>query len=112
MNRDDLIALGIDYDDGLNRFVGNKDLYEKFLLSFKDDPSYTQMITAINAQDTDTAFNAAHTLKGLCGNLSMTELYNAVCVLVEELRVNDLSNIKNSLPPVTAAYQKLVDGLK
>ncbi|HAN59044.1 MAG TPA: Hpt domain-containing protein [Erysipelotrichaceae bacterium] len=112
MNREYLITLGIDYDDGLNRFVGNKDMYEKFLLSFKDDPSYAQMLTAIEAKDAKAAFNAAHSLKGLSGNLSMKKLYERVCVLVEELREGDLSHVDESLPPVTAAYQELVDGLK
>lgn len=112
MTRDYLISLGIDYDDGLNRFVGNKDLYEKFLLSFKDDPSYDSLIKALDEKDAKAAFQAAHTLKGLTGNLSMTRLYDAVCILVEELRIGDLSNISQSLPPVTAAYEALLEGLK
>lgn len=112
MNRDYLISLGIDYDDGLKRFVGNKDLYEKFLLSFKDDTSYSDLIKALKKENASDAFQAAHTLKGLAGNLSMTSLYQAVSTLVEELRAGNLSNVENSLPPVTEEYEKLVEGLK
>lgn len=31
---------GIEYEDGLARFVGNVALYEKFLKQFPDDPCY------------------------------------------------------------------------
>lgn len=33
MNREKLIAAGIDYDDGLKRMSGNEALYEKFLIN-------------------------------------------------------------------------------
>ena len=36
--------------------------------------------------DLDGAFQAAHTLKGVSGNLGLTPLYEAVCDIVEPLR--------------------------
>lgn len=82
---------GIEYEDGLARFVGNVALYEKFLKQFPDDPCYKQLKEALDKQDIDTAFQAAHTLKGVTGNLSMKDLYDKVCVVVEQLRIKDLS---------------------
>jgi HPt (histidine-containing phosphotransfer) domain-containing protein len=112
MTREYLMSLGIDYDDAMNRFMGNSELFENFLKSFKDDTSYAQLVKALEAKDVDAAFNAAHSLKGLSGNLSMKDLYNHVCVLVEELRAKDMSNVDHSLPPITASYNKLIEGLK
>ena len=71
MTREYLMSLGIDYDDAMNRFMGNSELFENFLKSFKDDTSYAQLVKALEAKDVDAAFNAAHSLKGLSGNLSM-----------------------------------------
>ena len=33
-----------------------------------------------------SAFEAAHTLKGVTGNMGLTPLYDAVCTIVEPLR--------------------------
>ncbi len=42
--------------------------------------------TRSTAGDLTGAFEAAHTLKGVAGNLGLTPLYEAVCAIVEPLR--------------------------
>ena len=37
MDREKCINAGIDYDQGVNRFMGNKELYEKYALKFLDE---------------------------------------------------------------------------
>ena len=36
-----------------------------------------------------SAFEAAHTLKGVTGNMGLTPLYDAVCTIVEPLRTGE-----------------------
>ena len=36
-----------------------------------------------------SAFEAAHTLKGVTGNMGLTPLYDAVCTIVEPLRTRE-----------------------
>ena len=44
---------------------------------------------AIGSGDLDSAFEAAHTLKGVAGNLGLTSLFEAVRVIVEPLRARE-----------------------
>ena len=44
---------------------------------------------ALASGDTAKAFEAAHTLKGVTGNMGLTPLYAALCTLVEPLRTGE-----------------------
>ena len=100
---------GIDIDSGVERFMGNEMLYEKFLHRFVDDKSYSELVTALSDNDCNAAFNAAHTLKGVSGNLSLVRLRNLVSKQVEYLRVDNLDAAKLMLEDISAAYKDVVD---
>lgn len=77
---------GADYKTTMTRFLGNEALYLKFLdMLFKDD-NYDKLGAALKAENYEEAFNAAHTLKGVVGNMGLTPFFNAVCDIVEPLR--------------------------
>ncbi|MDR2942130.1 MAG: Hpt domain-containing protein [Treponema sp.] len=65
----------IDFEDGLKRVMNNRAFYVKMLVKFKDDPNIKNLENALTANDYEKAQIAAHTLKGLSGNLSLTELF-------------------------------------
>ena len=111
MNRYKLSQAGIDADEGIERFGGNTEIYEKFLNRFPDDPYYHQMCEAIERRDIQTAFSAAHSLKGAVGNLSMNRLYRDMCPLVEELRAGASDKAAELLIPVMQDYEDIVDAL-
>lgn len=46
----------------------------KFLRKFVDNHDYDDMMSAVQACDYEKVFTASHTLKGVCANLSLTEL--------------------------------------
>lgn len=75
MNFDLLINAGIDAEDAVKRFMGNESLYGRMLAKFLDDSNYDNLVRAIPEKSESEALTASHTLKGLCGNLSMNELY-------------------------------------
>lgn len=74
-----------DYNDALSRMM-NDTLIERFLFKFLDDGTMGQMRTAAAAGDTEATFLAAHTMKGIAGNLGFSELTRASSVLTEKLR--------------------------
>ena len=80
--------LGGDYQDTLARIPAEA-LIRRFLGAFLKDPSFDQLCCAMDAGDRPSAFRAAHTLKGVAGNMGLTPLYNAVCELVEPLRLRE-----------------------
>ena len=90
-------AYGADYNSTMARFMGNEALYVKFLdMLFKDD-NLEKLGTALGQQDYEAAFAAAHTLKGVVGNMGLTPLFNAVCAIVESLRKREVPEDYNVL---------------
>ena len=82
-----LTAAGIQADEALERLMGSEALLERFLKKFLQDKSYEELVSAIEGQELERAFRAAHTLKGVCGNLSLNRLGDLVKEQVELLRV-------------------------
>lgn len=78
-------ALGGNYDAVLSRLPSER-LVQKFVLKFLDEGSFRELMAAIQARDGQTAFRAAHTLKGVCLNLSFDRLYASSNELCEALR--------------------------
>ncbi|WP_321015130.1 Hpt domain-containing protein [Eisenbergiella porci] len=74
---------GVDYDATLRRFAGNMALYLRVLGMLPNDKSLEKLGAAIDSGDLDNAFEAAHTLKGVAGNLGLTPLCEAVHTIVE-----------------------------
>lgn len=108
-----LQTIGIDYDEGVKRFSGNAEIYETFLLKFLDDATFEELDQAMQNRDYGTAFSAAHTLKGVTGNLSMNHLYEELVSFVEMLRSStDLESAIAYYPTVKKTYQDLVSQLK
>ena len=81
-----LQAAGNDVPGALNRFMGSAAMYLKFLAKLPQDETYTQLHAALEAGDAQAGFAAAHTLKGLFGNLGLTTLVELNNPLVEVMR--------------------------
>ena len=103
-----LEGVGIDVEDGLHRFLNNEDLLVRFLKKFPSDESYNQLVAGLESGNVEEAFRAAHTLKGLCGNLSMNVLQKIVAEQVEFLRAGDIEGGAKMMPQVTAEYEKIM----
>lgn len=78
-------------------------LVEKFVTKFPDDPSYPQLCQAIADGNHEDAFRAAHTLKGVAGNLSLTRLRDSASALTELLRTPG-----TDIPPEAASMLEMV----
>lgn len=112
MNKLKLFNAGINTKEGIARFNDNEALYEKWLFDFPKDNNYKLMLQAIKNEDVQRAYNHAHTLKGISGNLSMNRLYEKVCVLVEQLKEKNITNIDKILQEVDTEYQLIINALK
>lgn len=77
--------LGGSYDDVLSRIPSER-LVDKFLRKFPNDESFTHLCSAMAAGNRREAFMMAHTLKGVCANLSLTRLHRSASALTECLR--------------------------
>ena len=81
-----LKQFGADTGDGLSRCMGNEAFYFKLIGKVVDDDNFAVLERAISEKDLDTAFEAAHSLKGVLGNLALTPIYTPVYEITELLR--------------------------
>ncbi len=107
-----LVSAGIDVDEALDRFMGSEALMVKYLARFPQDPNFSLMEQAIRAGDAAQAFTAAHTLKGVTGNLSIHALYQPLSQAVEDLRRGDLAGAAGRMEELEALYRQVSDALE
>ena len=81
-----LKAFGANTEEGLARCMGNQALYLKLVGVMLADKNFDKLRSAIEAENLDEAFEAAHALKGALGNLALTPLYEKAASLTEFLR--------------------------
>lgn len=104
-------AFGGNYNDVIVRLL-TEERVKKFLLMFLNDTSFAQLKSAMKENDFRTAFRAAHTLKGVCANLSITKLCNSASELTEALRAKDTEAAVKLYPQVVEDYNITFDALE
>ena len=80
--------IGGNFAEAKERLINEK-MINRFVGMFLKDQSFAELKTAMEAGDREEAFRGAHTLKGVCGNLSFTALFEKASELTESLRNND-----------------------
>nr|WP_296033659.1 Hpt domain-containing protein [uncultured Dorea sp.] len=102
-------AIGGNYDDVLKR-VRSEALIQRFTLKFLTDKSYPQLKESLEAKNYEDAFRGAHTLKGVCQNLSFDRLYEVSCDLTELLRdrTGTQPGIPEAMAKVTEVYEATI----
>ena len=98
---------GSDPDGALCRFAGNTDLYKRFLIQFLTDDTIGQIRDAMDREDWEGMLTAAHTLKGVAGNLGLDPLYRASSMIVSALRCGDTGSAQRAYGTLEAAYESI-----
>jgi chemotaxis protein histidine kinase CheA len=98
-------AMGADYEDVCGR-LRTEERIGKFLKKVLDDPSYDLLCDSLKKGDMEEAFRAAHTIKGIFQNLSLTKLYEAVAPLSDYLKAHntDAQEIERMMRGVHTEY--------
>ena len=81
-----LKEFGVDVESGLKRCVNNEALFLRLTSMVPNNDSFNKLYEAIKNNDLDNAFLAAHALKGILSNLSITPLIELVNNITELLR--------------------------
>ena len=104
-------TIGADFEDVLGR-LGSESLIQRFALKFIDDGSYNELTEALAEKNAEKAFRAAHTLKGICLNLGLKNLYTVSSDLTEKLRGRELDGYEALYEKVSEQYKITVNALK
>ena len=104
-------AMGGNYDDVMGRLRSER-LVQKFVLKFLDDGSYELLCGSFASGNWEEAFRAAHTIKGMCQNLSFTTLGESSSELTEALRGGKQPGADELLERVKADYQTTAEAIR
>ena len=106
-------AIGENYEAVLGR-LHSEALIQRFTLKFLEDQSYLQLKQTLENKNYEDAFRSAHTLKGVCQNLSFDRLYEVSNELTELLRdrTGAQPGISEAMEKVTEVYERMIEEIK
>lgn len=105
--REALDAYGANTAEGIQRCVGNESLYLRMVNTIPGQKSFGELEEALAHHDLDAAFEAAHALKGVLGNLSLTPMYVMTSELTELLRAHTEMDYGPSLEAFVKEKERL-----
>lgn len=79
---------GVNTAEGMTRCLNNEQFYFRLIGKAVADPGFEKLRDAVAAGDMDKAFELAHALKGVTGNLALTPLFEPVSQMTELLRTH------------------------
>lgn len=88
--------MNADYTDVLRRLV-SAERVRRCLTRLPDDPSFSNLDSALADHQAEDAFRAAHSIKGISANLGLTNLYESSSALEDALRDGKISNESTTL---------------
>ncbi|MCL1805569.1 MAG: Hpt domain-containing protein [Clostridiales bacterium] len=100
LSRDDYINI----KEALTRVRDNKKLFRRMLGLFMESGEFANLEDSLMQKDYGKAADAAHAIKGMTGNLSLTELFKISTRMMEELRQGIAS--EESQADFRAAYSQ------
>lgn len=104
---------GVNYSEGLERFSGKKEIYEKYLNKYISDGTFALLVQSMDNKSYEEAFKLAHSLKGMLGNLSINDLYGKMCEFVDCLRGGaDVQKAAAMFPELVKMNTAVVEAIK
>ncbi len=107
-----LTKAGIDVDSLLKRLMGNDSLIKVFIKKFVDDNTFCELKAAFDEKDMKKAEVKSHTLKGMCGNLSLDELYNFFTEQTNLIRCGDYEKAEGMMPEISKNFAQSIGFMK
>jgi len=103
---DGLKALGADTDSGVARCVNDEQFYLRMVGMALQDANFEQLKESIEGGDLAKAFEQAHALKGVMGNVALTSLYEPIAAMTEELRAGNEIDYTDYLNQIFTELEK------
>jgi HPt (histidine-containing phosphotransfer) domain-containing protein len=100
-----------DIDGAIYRCCGSEDLYLSCLKEFLNDDTVRNLDMALAGRAWDTAFTAAHALKGLAGNMGFVPLMHAAGRLVVLIRGGRTEEVGAAMEEVNSCYRDITDAI-
>ena len=114
MNARILTGAGIDYESGVRRFAGVARLYEKSHNKFPQDATFARLRADYESGDAAQLRLDAHEFKGMCGNISLQNLYRASEALLALFRADAWAqnDLDAAFAGLERAYNETVQAIR
>ena len=104
-----LQEFGVDTKEGLTRCMNNQTFYFKMLKMGLGNDQFEKLESALKANNLDEAFEAAHALKGVLGNLALTPIYKPLAEMTEMLRAKKTADYVSMYAPILDLRNQLLE---
>ena len=108
MTIEELKALGVNTEEGLERCMGKEVFYFKMIKMGLSNECFDTLGKNLADGDLAAAFEAAHALKGVLGNLALTPLYEPIAEITELLRAKKDADYEEMYKPVAKLREKML----
>lgn len=109
----ELRAWGCDVEEAMERFLEDEGLYYSCLRMVTEDEGLKRLGEELEAGEVETAFDCAHTLKGVIANMGLTPMLEIIVRIVEPLRAGRIENLEPVYEELVQAKEylkKILDG--
>ena len=103
-----LHELGVDTAEGLNRCMNMEAFYFKMIKMGLANEYFDTLGEKLAQNDLPAAFEAAHALKGVIGNLAIAPIYKPLAEITELLRAKQEADYVSLYAPVKEFRDKLL----
>lgn len=112
MDENRLREAGVDYDAALARFVGSRDIYERYLSKLLADTHTAEAEKAFAAGDYEEVLEQTHALKGLAGTLGLKGLYESSADIVKDLRDGKYETLYEKLAQMKEEWERICEVIR
>ena len=107
LTTDNLRKFGANVSEGIARCLDDEEFYLDLVKSAVPDAKIDELEQCIAAKDFDRAFEIAHALKGMYGNISLTPIYEPINQITELLRSRTDTDYSSLLAEAKAQKARL-----
>ncbi|MBD5147707.1 MAG: hypothetical protein HDT19_02805 [Oscillibacter sp.] len=105
----ELEDMGVDVSEGLERVMGDKDLYQMMFDMFVSSVEGSPIsLDEFNGGDLTGLIAKVHTLKGITGNLSITPLFTSYTKTLTLLRDNQPAKAREAFTQLLPVQEKIL----
>lgn len=103
-----LNEFGVNTKEGLTRCMNNEKFYLKMLKMGLASDQFDKLGESLEAGKLEEAFESAHALKGVLGNLALTPIYTPLAEMTELLRAGKSADYTEIYKPILELRNKLL----
>lgn len=105
---DEMLTVGMNVPEMVEHFMDREDMFVKYLKKFFDsaDGVVLELTAAAEKEDYQNMLFAAHSLKGLAGNIGLNGVYIPAKKIVDDIRANIYDECGDDFRKLQEAYYR------